>query len=236
MRSAVAWLAVVAGLGLALRCAAAQPVSAPPVPAQPVSAPPEEASQVHPQFAALRPRTIAVLPMDNFSLEEGGADMLRQQVYARLASKGYVKVAEQHVDQVMKRLGVTIPGLLAGISPTRLGQQLQADALLMGQIDQSARVNQVLFDAVVVSCSLRLIDARTGQTLWQAEQWRSAHRQWQIDPVNMLLNAVAHSVDTRNGRIAHLVSGMLDSLPAGPVAVEQGDLLKQATEIKARDP
>lgn len=196
----------------------------------------DELVQVHPRFAALRPLTIAVLPMDNFSLEAEGAETLREQVYARLASKGYAKVAEQHVATVMQRLGVTIPGLLAGFSPTRLGQELQADALLMGQIEQSARINQVVFDAVVISCSLRLIDARTGVTLWHAEQWRSAHRQWQLDPINIFLNAVAHSADSRSGRISYLVSSMLASLPSGPVSVEQGDLLNQAVEIKARAP
>ena len=195
----------------------------------------DEYSETHAQFETLRPNTIAVLPMDNFSLEPAVEDTLHQEVYARLAHKGYAKVSAEHVSEVMARLGVTVPGLLAGFSPTRLGQELNADALLMGQIEQSSRINQLAYDAVVVSCSLRLIDAKTGATLWRAEQWRTAHRQWQVDPINIFLNALAHGNDPREKRIAYLVQQMLKTLPPGPVTVEQGDLLKKATVIKATE-
>ena len=77
---------------------------------------------------------------------------------------------------------MTVPGLLAGFAPKRLGDELHADALLFGHVEQSAGIRQAVYDAVVVSCSLRFVDARTGKTLWHAEQWRTAHRQWSLDP------------------------------------------------------
>ncbi|HET7732130.1 MAG TPA: GNA1162 family protein [Usitatibacter sp.] len=191
----------------------------------------KESWQLHPEFDKLRPASVAVLPMDNLSLEPGVEEALYQAVYARLAAKGYAKTSVEHVSGVMKRLGVTIPGLIAGFSPARLGHELQADALLFGQIEQSARINTLAYDAVVVSCSLRLVHARTGVILWHAEQWRTARRQWQLDPVNALLNALLHSTASREERVHFLADEMLKTLPAGPIEIEAGDLLQKAKVI-----
>jgi hypothetical protein len=193
--------------------------------------PESEEWQVHKDFAKLRPTRIAVLPMDNLSLEPGVEEALYKAVYDRLAAKGYTKISAGHVSQVMKKLGVTIPGLLAGISVKRLGEELQADGLLFGQIEQSARINQVVYDAVVVSCSLRLVQAESGTTLWHAQQWRVAKRQWQLDPVNALLNTLLHSADSREARVSYLVQEMLKTLPDGPVEHGGDNLLDKAQII-----
>lgn len=190
-----------------------------------------ESWQVHKDFDKYRPTTIAVLPMDNLSLEPGVEDALYEAVYSRLKAKGYTKVSNDHVSSVMKQLGITIPGLLQGISPARLGRELHAEALLFGQIEQSARIMNVGYDAVVVSCSLRLVHAETGTILWHTEQWRAARRQWNIDPVNMLLNAVVHSAASREDRVAFLVQEMLKTLPDGPIETVNDNLLEKAKVI-----
>jgi hypothetical protein len=192
----------------------------------------EESWEVAADFEKHRPMTIAVLPMDNLSLEDGVEEALYQQVYQRLSSRGYAKVSVDHVSAVMKKLGVTVPGLLGGFSTIQLGRELHADALLLGQIEQSASVHQAVYDAVVVSCSLRLIDAQTGKTLWHAEQWRTAHRQWALDPFNMLLNTMGHANASREDRVAYLVQEMLKTLPKGAIQIDTGDLLKRASVIK----
>ncbi len=176
---------------------------------------------------------IAVLPMDNFSLEPLMENALQDAVYERLIAKGYTRVSRQRVLDVMNELGIQTPGQLAGISPGKLKAKLGCDALLMGQIEQSGTIHTGLYDAVVASCSLRLVCATTGETLWRTEQWRSAHRQWQLDPINAFLNIVGHESDSRVDRIAWLVQEMLKTLPEGAIRVEMGDLLNQAKEIKA---
>jgi hypothetical protein len=193
---------------------------------------PDEVFEVHKDFADMRPTIIAVMPMDNMSLEPGVEEALYSAVYARLATKGYSKISVDHVTSVMKRLGVTIPGLLAGFSSKRLGEELHADALLFGQVEQSARINKVAYDAVVVSCSLRLVDAKTGTIIWHAEQWRTAHRQWQLDPLNALINAMAHSNASRDDRLAYLAQEMLKTLPQGPIEVGGDNLFEKATVVK----
>ena len=191
--------------------------------------------QVHPQFERFRPRVIAVLPMDNFSLEPDVEKSLEEALYSRLAGLGYIRIRAQKVAEVMARLGIQTPGQLQGIRLHRLGRLLKCDAVFKGRIDQSASIHAGVYDAVVVSCSLMLQDCATGQVLWQTEQWRTAHRQWQIDPFNFLLNFYTHESASRPERVAFLVEQMLKTLPHGPVRVVRENLLKQAEAINATE-
>lgn len=195
----------------------------------------KELWHVHSEFENLTPGTIAVLPMENFSLETDINRHLYNEVYKRLQAKGYKRISIQKVDKVMQELGIQVSGQLAGISLEKLKNKLNCDAVLRGRVDQSADIHQGVMDAIVVSCSLRLIHCETGKTLWQTEQWRAAHRQFQIDPINALINLAAHKNASRKKRIAWLVQEMFKTLPEGHVQVEFGNLLDQAVEVKANE-
>ena len=194
----------------------------------------KEAWSVHPDFKILTPGTIAVLPMDNFSLEPNVEKALYKEVYDRLQAKGYMKVSVNKVQSVMNRLGIQTPGQIAGISPSRLGRELNCDAVLMGKVEQSASIHNGPYDAVVVSCSLKLLHCPSGTVLWQTEQWRTAHRQWAIDPINLFINFLSHENASREERVAFLAHEMLKTLPQGTIEVKTGDLLQRATEIPVR--
>jgi hypothetical protein len=188
---------------------------------------------IHPHYPKVKPKVIAVLPMDNFSLEPLVEKAMEKAVYERLIAKGYLRTNPDTVRTAMKEFGIQTPGQLAGISPAKLKEKLKCDALLMGQIEQSGTIHAGVYDAVVASCSLRLVDAASGDVLWRTEQWRSAHRQWQLDPLNAFLNIVGHEGDSLEGRVTWLVQEMLKTLPEGAIRVEEGDLLNQAKVIKA---
>jgi hypothetical protein len=171
--------------------------------------------------------------MDNFSLEPELESHLYNEIYKRLDEKGYMKISEAKVRETMEAKGVQTPGQLAGFSTSKLGKQLNCDAILMGRIEQSGAVHAGVYDAVVVSCSLWLVHCESGETLWKTEQWRTAHRQWQLDPVNLLLNFAIHENASRTERISWLVHKMLETLPNGPVRLENSNLLEQAAQIEA---
>lgn len=188
--------------------------------------------QVSPRFEELKPRTIAVLPMDSLSLEPDVETALYAAVYDRLAGKGYSRVADRHVRKIIADFGIETPGQLAGVSRPKLCGALGADALLSGAVEQSAAIHAGVYDAVTVSCSLRLVHCGSGVTLWQAEQWRTAHRQWQIDPLNLAINVLAHEKASREERVTWLVQEMLKTLPDGPISLVNDDLFNRAIEIK----
>ena len=173
--------------------------------------------------------------MDNYSLEPDVEKALYKEVYDRLNVKGYLKISVDKVNVVMNELGIQTPGQLTGISLNKLGKLLNSDAVLIGQIEQSSAIHSGVYDAVVVSLSLKLIDCSSGKILWQTEQWRTAHRQWQLDPINLFINYHANENASREKRVAWIVSEMLKTLPRGPVNVEYGDLFNQAIDITTTD-
>ncbi|WP_045211594.1 GNA1162 family protein [Desulfonatronovibrio magnus] len=193
----------------------------------------QEFWEVNPQYEKYSPNVIAVLPMDNFSLEPELEDVLYSEVYQRLQAKGYRRVSVEAVQDVMDDLGIQTPGQLQGISLERLCSKLNTEAVLLGQVDQSASIHQGVYDAVVVSCSLRLTHCQTGQLLWRSEQWRTAHRQWQIDPFNAIINLMAHSSASRSDRIAWLVQEMLKTLPPGKITIQEDNLLQRAIQVQS---
>lgn len=196
--------------------------------------PPDSSYKVHPDYKKFAPEVIAVLPMDNLSLEPDVENFLYDEVYGRLKSKGYRRISVDSVREKMGSLGIQTPGQIAGISPQKLGKELNCDAVLIGQIDQSGTVHGGVYDAIVVSCSLGLMNCKDGTLLWHCEQWRTAHRQWSLDPFNALINTFGHEKSSRRNRIAWLVQEMLKTLPSGPVRIVNDDLLNQAIEIQAK--
>lgn len=186
---------------------------------------------VDPQFNGYHIASIAVMPMDNFSLEPLLEQKLQESVYKNLETHKYRRIPPETVSRVMQELGIKTPGQLAGIKPERLKKLLKADALLFGQLDQSAAIHAGSYDAVVVSCSLRLVHAQSGKIIWKADQWRTAKRQWQLDPINMLLNLAVHEKASRTDRIAALVDQIMKTLPDGEAMIDHDNLLDQANEI-----
>jgi hypothetical protein len=190
--------------------------------------------EIHPEFEMFSPQVIAVAPIDNLSYDQKFEEFLYQEVHDRLTAKGYRRISMDKVSSVMAKLGIQTPGMLQGIPFQRLGEELGCQGIIVGQIDQSASIHAGIYDAVVASCSLRLIHCQSGETIWQASQWRTAHRQWQLDPINMLINFSYHKNASREDRLAWLVQEMFKTLPDGPVKIETDNLFQKAVEIDAQ--
>lgn len=193
----------------------------------------KETFEIAPNFRELEPRAVAVVPMINMTLDPEASAILHNAVYERLQAKGYQKIDAARVGEVMKRLGIQTPEMLSGISYQRLGRELKCDAVIQGEVNQYGTQNQGVYSSVQVSCSLRMVHTATGKVLWYCEQFRAAHRQWQFDPFNFLINAAEHASASKPDRIAWLVQEMFRTLPTGPIQVVRGDLLSRAVEIRA---
>lgn len=193
----------------------------------------DESVWCHPEFGRYAPEVIAVLPMDNLSLDPDIENVFYQEISDRIRAKGFRIISDEKVKTVMKELGVQTPGQLSAFSPEKLGEKLCCDAVLIGQIDQSASIHAVVYDAVVVSCSVGLKDCKTGKMLWRVEQRRTAHRQWQADPINLLINLISHENASREKRVVWLAHDIIQSMPNGKILIEKDDLLNRSIPIKA---
>lgn len=180
--------------------------------------------------------TVAVLPMENMTVEGDVAYYLRLRLCEQLQVKGYSVVDNTLIDKKLYEHGVSHAGQLRLLSFDELTKFIPADGYLSGIVEQAAIQHGGIYNSFVYTGSLKLQD-RTGKVWWSALQDRIAKRRFALDPVNMLVDVALTegAVDTELA-ISALADRMLEKLPNGPstVLVEES-LLDMAVEVKVRE-
>lgn len=197
----------------------------------------EIAQQVDPlflkQLQKVSSYTVAILPMENLSVDPEVAYHFRQRIAERLRAKGYTIVNNEIINKKLYDLGVAHAGQLGLLPFAELRKITSADGFLSGVVEQSATQHAGVYNAYVYMCSVKLQN-RAGEVIWASLQNRVAKRRFAIDPINALLDIAlteGGGGDSREAVYA-LADQMLSSLPKGPVQVVIGDsLLDMAVEI-----
>ena len=121
-----------------------------------------------PDLGARLPAKAAVLPFDNESVNLSGAAQVRRLVEEALAMRGWALADRASVDAVLKRLGVSDGGQLGALDPKRLGAELGVAGLVYGTLEEFTFQNVGFVRRRVVRLSLKLVEASTGERLWEA--------------------------------------------------------------------
>jgi len=116
------------------------------------------------------PRMVAVLPMDNHTNDLNGPDIVRYWFNQRLAEKkGYQTLPLELIDEQLKSMGVVDGGQLAALRSEKIGEKLEADALIYGDLLDFTYQTTGFLNIRKVRAHYRMIDAKTGELLWEGE-------------------------------------------------------------------
>lgn len=116
------------------------------------------------------PPSLAVLPLRNETLSLDGPDVVRYWLDQRLAEKkGYPTLPLERVDEALRSLGVTDGGQLGSVEPRDLGAALGVRALVYGDLLDFDYRTTGLLNVRKVRVRVRMVDAATGERLWEAE-------------------------------------------------------------------
>jgi len=123
---------------------------------------------VNPDFDFGFVEKIGVLPLENLTTDRQVSERATRMLITELLSVGAVDVVEP--GEVETTYARTVEG--RG-EPTReqlvaMGQELDAQALLIGSVAQSNEVRSGTISVPVVTIDLRLIETDTGATVWAA--------------------------------------------------------------------
>jgi cell division septation protein DedD len=119
-------------------------------------------------------QTIAILPVDFMEKSQRqAANMFRQSLFANLKASEFNLLEPYRVDGLLKKNGLTQPEKYARINPMHLGEVLGVDAVLISRINKVQRSYLILHSSIELSVSLQMVDTRTGEILWRAEQTES---------------------------------------------------------------
>ncbi|MGO4326963.1 DUF799 domain-containing protein [Cupriavidus sp. 2TAF22] len=117
-------------------------------------------------FKASRPRSIVVLPPLNESPEVKATYSMLSQVTYPLAESGYYVLPVTLVDETFKQNGLTTPGDIHQVAPAKLREIFGADAALYVTVSKYGTSYVVINSITVVTASAKLVDLKTGATLW----------------------------------------------------------------------
>ena len=116
-------------------------------------------------------QTVAILPVEIMKKgQEETGEMLRQGLYANLKGAKFNLLERYVVDGLLKQNNLHNPADFLKINPMRFAEILGADAVLITRINKVERSYLVIHSSIEIGISAQLVDTRTGEILWRAEQ------------------------------------------------------------------
>ena len=119
-------------------------------------------------FERSKPRSIVVIPPKNNSIEVNAPYIYLSTVTRPLAEKGYYVFPVFVIDHFLKENGLPTPAEMNGIPLDKIGEHIGADAVLYVSIEDWGQKYQVINSVTKVHATLRLVDVKTGDLLWDA--------------------------------------------------------------------
>jgi cell division septation protein DedD len=116
-------------------------------------------------------QTVAILPIEtSHSGQKDMAEMFRQGLFANLKQSKFNLLEKYIVDGLLKQNDLDDPSGFLTINPMQFGEILGADAIVFSRINKVERNYFIVHSSIELSVSVQMIDTRTGEVLWRAEQ------------------------------------------------------------------
>jgi len=157
-----------------------------------------------------KPASILVLPPLNNSVEVNAPYTFLSTITRPLAEKGYYVFPVAVIDRLMKENGLTSAAEMQAVPLKKLSEYIGADAVLYVTIEDWGQKYQVLSSRTVVQATMKLVDSKSGDLLWDAN-----------------VKAVQASGDGGNGLAGALVGAIVEQI-AGSLADKTPALSRQA--------
>lgn len=116
-------------------------------------------------------QTVAILPVEASNVgHKEMANMFRQGLYANLKQSKFNLLEKYIIDGLLKQNHLNDPGSFLKINPMQFGEILGADAIVFSRINKVERNYLIVHSSIELSVSVQMVDTRTGEILWRAEQ------------------------------------------------------------------
>jgi len=113
---------------------------------------------------------VAVLPIANESNDLDGPIFVRTLIYNALAERGFQVLPLAAIDAQLKTQGFTDGGQLGATTPQKIGAWTGADTLFYTTLENFDYINVGVYAQRRVKILSKLVDAKTGERLWESER------------------------------------------------------------------
>lgn len=162
-------------------------------------------------FKESKPRSILVLPPVNESPDVKATYSLLSQVTFPLAEAGYYVLPVALVDETFKQNGLTSATEIQETSPAKLREIFGADAAMYVKVTQYGTSYMVISSQTIVAATARLVDLRSGTTLWTGTASASSDEGGNNSGgglIGMLITAAVKQVINSSTDAGHPIAGI----------------------------
>ena len=162
-------------------------------------------------YKASRPRSILVLPPVNNSPDVTATYSVMSFVTKPLSEAGYYVMPVGMVAQAFKENGLTQPTDMHQTAPAKLHEIFGADAALYITVTKFGSTYTVLNSETLVRVEGKLMDLKSGATLWQGSAQATsaeAQQQQQGGLAGLLISAIIKQVMASTFDESHKYSGV----------------------------
>ncbi|MCG8295921.1 MULTISPECIES: DUF799 domain-containing protein [Pseudomonas] len=147
-------------------------------------------------FKQSRPKSILILPPLNESPDVKATYSMLSQVTYPLAEAGYYVMPVALVDETFRQNGMTTPADIHQLPTAKLHEIFGADAGLYVTVSDYGTRYMVLSSATIVTANAKLVDLKTGATLWTGSATASSqeNQQNQGGLIGMLIAAAVNQI------------------------------------------
>jgi hypothetical protein len=170
-----------------------------------------------------RPKTILVLPPLNNSPDVKASYSLLSQVTYPLAEAGYYVLPIALVDETFRQNGLTTPADIHQAPANKLQEIFGADAALYITVTDYGTRYMIISSETVVTASAKLVDLKSGTTLWTGSARASSEEGGNNgggNLIGMLITAAVKQVINSSTDAGHPIAGVTSArlLSAGQPA------------------
>lgn len=174
-------------------------------------------------YKQARPKSILVLPPLNNSPDVKATYSMLSQVTFPLAEAGYYVMPIALVDETFRQNGLTTPADIHQAPGSKLQEIFGADAALYITVTEYGTSYMVISSATVVTATAKLVDLKTGTTLWTGAARASSEEGGNNGGgglIGMLITAAVKQIINSSTDAGHPIAGVTSArlLSAGQPA------------------
>lgn len=188
-------------------------------------------------FRESRPSSILVLPPLNNSPDVKATYSMLSHVTLPLAESGYYVVPVTLMDEAFRQNGLSTPDDIHSVNPKKLREIFGTDAAMYINVKQYGTSYMIIASETRVTAEGKLIDLRTGNTLWVGSATASSNEGNSNNNgvlgalVSALINQIGDTLSNRSHAIASITGQRLLSAgrpngilygPRSPLYLKEG--------------
>ena len=170
------------------------------------------------------PEKIAVLPFSNQSIDFDAPVLLRKLFNNELIDRGYNSISSEEIDAKLLEMGISDGGQLASVDPKEIGEKLNVNGLIYGDVIEFKYTTLGFYCARTVEANFKLIGVGvpydTSLLLWEDER-KVSHKDFNFTNVGGAL-------------VSQLAEKMVDKALRSPLKKEADEVVNTSVRTLPR--